>query len=186
MRRFRAALNYCQLKEIHLQNRKYTWSNERRRPTLVRLDRIFCSEGWDLAFEHHSLHALSSLHSDHCPLLLAHQEGLRKPTPFEFENFSTKLPNFHEVVASAWFQPTTHTEPFHRLGHKLHVSSKALRKWSKSLISDAKLKLHMAQEVILRLDIVQETRELSESEHRLPSKLKKRILGWAVIEKAGK
>jgi hypothetical protein len=66
------------------------------------------------------------------------------------------------------------------------VSSKALRKWSKSLISDAKLKLHMAQEVILRLDIVQETRELSESEHRLPSKLKKRILGWAVIEKAGK
>jgi exonuclease III len=30
MRQFRATLNRCQLKEIHLQNHKYTWSNERR------------------------------------------------------------------------------------------------------------------------------------------------------------
>lgn len=44
MRQFRAALNFCELKEIHLQNRKFTWSNERRRPTLVRLDRVFCNE----------------------------------------------------------------------------------------------------------------------------------------------
>lgn len=35
MRRFRDTLNNCDLKEIHLQNRKYTWSNERRNPTLV-------------------------------------------------------------------------------------------------------------------------------------------------------
>ena len=48
MRQFRATLNHCQLKEIHLQNRKFTWSNERRRPTLVRLDRVFYNEGWDL------------------------------------------------------------------------------------------------------------------------------------------
>ena len=35
MRQFRAALNSCKLREIHLQNRKYTWSNERRRPTML-------------------------------------------------------------------------------------------------------------------------------------------------------
>lgn len=40
MHQFRASLNHCQLKEIHLQNRKYTWSNERRRPTMVRLDSL--------------------------------------------------------------------------------------------------------------------------------------------------
>ena len=44
----------------------------------------------------------------------------------------------------------------------------------------------MAQEVILRLDIAQETRDLTDPEHRLRSKLKNRILGWAVIEKARK
>lgn len=36
MRRFRAALNFCELNEIHLQNRKFTWSNERRWLTLPR------------------------------------------------------------------------------------------------------------------------------------------------------
>jgi exonuclease III len=44
MSHFRAALDHCELKEIHLQNRKYTWSNERRQPTMVKLDRCFCNE----------------------------------------------------------------------------------------------------------------------------------------------
>ncbi|KAF8766007.1 hypothetical protein HU200_007942 [Digitaria exilis] len=86
IRQFRNTINRCELKEIHLQNRKYTWSNERRYPTLVRLDRVFCNQSWGLHFENHALHALSSSHSDHCPLLLYKQEGPRRPTPFRFEN----------------------------------------------------------------------------------------------------
>ena len=42
----------------------------------------------------------------------------------------------------------------------------------------------MAQEVILRFDIAQESRSLSDAEYRLRANLKKRILGWAAIEKA--
>jgi hypothetical protein len=42
----------------------------------------------------------------------------------------------------------------------------------------------MAQEVILRLDEAQDFRQLSDEELALRSKLKKRILGWLVIEKA--
>jgi hypothetical protein len=48
------------------------------------------------------------------------------------------------------------------------------------------MKLHMAQEVVLRLDEAQDFRQLSDAEHSLRSKLKKRILGWLVIEKARK
>jgi hypothetical protein len=44
----------------------------------------------------------------------------------------------------------------------------------------------MAQEVILRLDEAQDFRQLSDAELSLRSKLKKRILGWLVIEKARK
>jgi len=127
MRHFRAALNFCELKEIHLQNRNLTWSNERRRPTLIRLDRFFINEGWDLAFPDHTLHALSSSHSDHCPLLLAQDSGPRRPTPFKFENFWIKLPQFMHTVQAAWNAPTSNTEPFHRLGHKLHATARALR-----------------------------------------------------------
>jgi hypothetical protein len=44
----------------------------------------------------------------------------------------------------------------------------------------------MAQEVILRLDEAQDFRALSDAEHNLRAKLKKRILSWVVIEKARK
>jgi hypothetical protein len=109
-----------------------------------------------------------------------------RSTPFKFENLWTQLPNFHDTILRAWSAPTTHIEPFHRLGHKLHVTSKALKYWANSLLSDARLKLHMAQEVILRLDEAQNFRQLSDVEYSLRNKLKKRILGWLVIEKARK
>jgi hypothetical protein len=67
-------------------------------------------------------------------------------------------------VSEAWNTPTDHTEPFHRLGHKLHQTAKALKAWATSLLSDARHKLYMAQEVILRLDEAQDFRELSEEE----------------------
>lgn len=44
----------------------------------------------------------------------------------------------------------------------------------------------MAQEVILRLDSTQEFRELSDAKFTLRAKLKKKLLGWAVIKRARK
>ena len=88
---------------------------------LGRLDRFFCNQNWDITFDNCSLHALSSSHSDHCPLLLSNQLGPRRSAPFKFENFWTRLPHFQEIVTQAWNTPTDHTEPFHRLGHKLRL-----------------------------------------------------------------
>jgi hypothetical protein len=54
--RFRAALQTCELKEIHLQNHRFTWSNRRANPTLCNLDAFFCNDEWDL----HSTHTFST------------------------------------------------------------------------------------------------------------------------------
>jgi hypothetical protein len=97
-----------------------------------------------------------------------------------------RLPGFGEVVTKAWQAPTSHTEPFHRLGHKLHTTALALKKWSVAFLSRARLKLLMAQEVILRLDEAHDSRPLSPAEHNLRHRVKKRILGWLVVEKARK
>jgi hypothetical protein len=78
---------------------------------------------------------LSSTHSDHCPLLLSNHSGPRRLTPFKFENFWTKLPRFQDIVNQTWNAPTLHTEPFHRLGHKLFITAIALRRWSRSLLA---------------------------------------------------
>lgn len=43
MGKFRRLLNDLELKEIELLGRRFTWSNERAGPTLVHLDRVFCT-----------------------------------------------------------------------------------------------------------------------------------------------
>jgi hypothetical protein len=184
MRHFHEALDDCDLSEITLQNQKFTWSNERRQPTMAKLDRFFCNTEWDATFNNHVLNALSTSLSDHCPLLLSNQSGPRRPNTFKFENYWAKLTGFKEVVKRAWDTPTTHYEPFHVLYHKLHYTAQKLKIWSKEIVSDAKNLFFMAQEVILRLDIAQENRELMPGEELLRAKLKKRVLGLAVIERA--
>ncbi|XP_071685429.1 uncharacterized protein [Lolium perenne] len=138
---FRRALTNCQLKELKLQNRKYTWSNERETPTLVRLDRAFCNAAWDPRFKHLVLHALSSSLSDHCQLLLSNQSGPRKPPVFRFESFWTNMPGFTDVFQKAWSTPSSHSQPVHVINHKLKTTVLGLRAWSKGLFSDCKLQL---------------------------------------------
>ena len=43
MGRFRRLINELELQELELLGRRFTWSNERDAPTLVRLDRVLCS-----------------------------------------------------------------------------------------------------------------------------------------------
>jgi exonuclease III len=186
LNRFRAALTTCELKEIHLQNRRFTWSNERNNPTMCKLDGFFCNDAWGLHFDSHILNALSSALSDHCPLLLADDSGPRRPKTFKFENFWTGIPGFHDVVARAWTLPSGHDEPYQNLFHKLKNVSKGLSKWSRGLFSNSKVILHAALLVILHLDIAQESRTLSFDEQDLRASLKRRVISLAILERARK
>jgi hypothetical protein len=40
---FRATINHLRLKEIKLNGRRFTWSNQRDNPTLTRIDRLLCT-----------------------------------------------------------------------------------------------------------------------------------------------
>jgi hypothetical protein len=51
-------LNEVTLKEIHLQGRLFTWSNERAHPTLERIDQVFINAEWDSLFPHHDMLSL--------------------------------------------------------------------------------------------------------------------------------
>ena len=186
LNRFRATLDTCELKEIHLQNRRFTWSNERQNPTLCKLDSVFCNADWDMHFDSHVLHAISSLLSDHCPLLLADDRGPKRPRCFRFENFWSCIPGFFDTVSKAWEEPCAHTEPYQRLFHKLKQTGRHLSKWSNRLFSKAKLHLHAALLVILRLDVAQETRVLSGGERELRARLKRRVVSLAAVERARK
>jgi uncharacterized protein with NRDE domain len=50
MRRFRRTVAELELMDIHLHGRRYTWSNERQRPNMVRLDWALASLQWEERF----------------------------------------------------------------------------------------------------------------------------------------
>ena len=106
MGHFRGLINDTQLHELHLKGRNYTWSNERERPNLERLDRVFVTDDWLVAFPDHDLSALSSECSDHAPLLLMTDCSLPHFKRFRFENFWPRCCGYAHVVEEVWNAPT--------------------------------------------------------------------------------
>jgi hypothetical protein len=102
MGRFRRWINDMSLKEIPLHGCQFPWSNGRDNPTLVRLDRAFCSVEWEGLFPNCLLHSSASQDSDHCPLILGLDDVKPGKQRFHFEAFWTKLDGFQETVASVW------------------------------------------------------------------------------------
>lgn len=95
---FRLAIDALGLKEIRLNGRHFTWSNEQDNLTMTRIDRFFCTPEWELLFPSCFLHSLASLMSDHSPLLLQGELQHRHNSSFRFENYWTKMQGFHEAV----------------------------------------------------------------------------------------
>ena len=90
------------------------------------------------------------------------------------------------MVQKAWDEHVGHTEPYQVLHHRLKKTAIRLSEWSKKLFSKAKIQLHAALLVILCLDIAQEERILSPEECDLRSRLKRRVISLAVLERARK
>ncbi|XP_066361483.1 uncharacterized protein [Miscanthus floridulus] len=180
MRRFRSFISRAHLHEIDLIGRRFTWSSERDRPTLERLDRVFASVEWFDLHPNHCLKPLSSDCSDHCPLLLM-DVAPRAKRRFKFESFWAKMPGFLDVVAQAWSLPPGDVDPFRVLDCKLRSVAKALQSWSSSKIGSVRFQLALAREVVLRFDEARESRELTAQEAELRSSLKLRILGLASL-----
>ncbi|CAN6171901.1 unnamed protein product [Urochloa humidicola] len=177
---FQNVVRDLELKELNLTCRRFAWSNDR---TQTRIDRAFCSIDWDLMMPNASLQALPSRVSDHCPLLIAGGTVVQRYAGFRFESFWPKLPGYHETVAEAWQKPLQITNPFLRLHTKLQRTSRALRRWAKSVIGQNKLLLRATSQLIGILDVVQDYRQLSEAEILLKRDLKTRFLGLTAVEK---
>jgi len=126
MGRFRRFLDDVEIKEIPLLGRKYTWSNERSSPTLVRLDRAFCCLDWDAIFPDAVLQSSASVVSDHCPLVLGMKVSTSGKRRFHFESFWAKLPGFSEAVQQNWNAPLSSSCAVERLFLKLQSLSRDL------------------------------------------------------------
>jgi hypothetical protein len=121
--------------------------------------------------------------SDHCPLLLVQDVMTKTPPRFRFENFWPLLQGYNTVVQQSWNSPCRLTNQFAILDYKLKRLAKDLRSWAKNYVGDIRKQMVIGQEIMLRLDVAQEIRLLSEEEHLLRSALKSRAVGLAVINR---
>lgn len=112
---------------MRCSNRRFSWSNERESRTLVYLDWVFCNIAWDGLFATCSVQALSSSHSDHCPMLLAIISSPPRSARFRFENFWVDYPGFSDTVSSAWQEEVRSDNPLRQLQIKLARVARALR-----------------------------------------------------------
>lgn len=121
--------------------------------------------------------------SDHCPLVLGLKIKTAGKRRFHFESFWTKVPGFLEAGQQNWEAPVQSNCAVERLFLKLQRLSRGLQKWGQRKVGNIKLQLEMAKEIIHRLEIARDSRELSTSEEWLRKKLKLPCLGLASFER---
>jgi hypothetical protein len=172
-----------ELLDLHLHGRRYTWSNERRLPTLVRLDRALISLDWEAMHPDCHLQALSSNASDHCPLLLQTRMAIHAKPRFHFEAFWPKSEGYLEAVTRGWTCNDTVTDPLWRLDAMMRNLKKELHRWLVSKIGNVREQLLMAREIILKLDQATERRSLTNAEFELRKDIKFKCLGLSSLER---
>lgn len=91
------------------------------------------------------------------------------------------MPGFQDIVQGVWGRQVNHVDPYHILFHKMENTSQALKKWSKTIFAHSKVQVHMALEVILRLDEAQDSRPLSADECDLCRRLKHKVLVYLCL-----
>lgn len=182
MGKFRRFINDLALKEIYLNGRRYTWSNEQSPPTLVHLDRVLCTSDWDDTHGECHLRCLTSVVSDHCSLLLDCSPMPSVHRHFHFEDYWLRLEGFQEAVTAAWGS-THNPDPFRRLMSRLQTTAHKLTSWSSKATGNIKSKMAISRELISRFDKAQENRALSPQEDCLRRQLKMSYLGLASMER---
>ncbi|KAE8810970.1 serine threonine-protein kinase smg1 [Hordeum vulgare] len=111
-----------ELHDMYLHRCRYCWSSECDMPTFVRNDRIMCTSRQEIAKPECVLQCLSSLASDHCPLVvdcIARPPGARR---FHFKPFWVKVEGFHLVVSEAWNSLAPKDDPFRRIVSRLKTT----------------------------------------------------------------
>ncbi|OEL24169.1 hypothetical protein BAE44_0014812, partial [Dichanthelium oligosanthes] len=183
MGQFRRFLNDASLKELHLQGCLFTWSNERLHPMLERIDRAFFTADWEALHPNCDLHSLSSLCSDHAPLLLRLDSVFSAKKRFLFRSFWLRLLGFLEVVESAWHCPLRDASAFARLDWLLRNTARFLKSWSTRSVGSIRTQLELAKEVVQRLEMARDCRSLTPLEEKLRQELKLKSLGLSSLQR---
>jgi hypothetical protein len=97
--------------------------------------------------------------------------------------FWLKLEGFEEAIKEAWVCDERIVDPFRRLDALYRNAAQHLQAWGQRKTGNIKLQIAIANTVIFRLDLAQESRRLSQGEVWPRRTLKLVVLGLASLER---
>ncbi|KAG5624619.1 hypothetical protein H5410_009837 [Solanum commersonii] len=153
-----------ELHDPHLNGGKFSWFRGINHPSAARLDRFLYSMEWEEKFKNIRQKLLPRVLSDHCPILLESGNWEQKRSNFKFENWWLKVEGFTNLIQSWWNEFLVEGCPDYRLNIKLRMLKQKLKEWSKSNFGELTSKKNSLLEELAEIDLIQETRELSEDE----------------------
>jgi hypothetical protein len=93
------------------------------------------------------------------------------------------MPEFREVVAQSWVKPVSTANKARTLHIKLARLANMLKRWHKQKMVDSKWEYTEVQELVLRLDQLQDERDLTATEFQSRKEAKNKMLDIAAVNK---
>lgn len=179
--RFSQLISSLGLLNTALQNRQYTWSNEREAPSMARLDRFLISTEWNHIYPNSSQTALPNTASDHCLILYTANTGFDKTRVFRFENLWLKFTQLHDIVQTEWVSRDIATNPI-EMDLKLKSLQKCIKEWAETKVGSIKKQINVCREFVGWMDRVKEVRAPTDLEISVLRRVKHRYVYLAVLE----
>jgi hypothetical protein len=130
---FNSTISSLALLELPLLDRKYTWSNRRKHPTLERIDRVFFNTSMNALFPNSSLTSQGPPyfrpHITAHPALLAGSKNLHA---FRFKNSWLLRADFLPKVLPAWVSAVVHHDAAGALAAGLKAVRREAKVWAKA------------------------------------------------------
>lgn len=132
---------------------------------------------------HSDLSSLTTLCSNHAPLLLRTDSTATVKKRFHFHAFWPKFPGYLETVERAWHCPLQGADPFCRLDWLLRNTARSLQSWSQRFVGNVWIQLEITKEVIQRLEMAMGRRTLAGHKEQLRKKLKLKALSLSLLQR---
>ncbi|WMV32844.1 hypothetical protein MTR67_026229 [Solanum verrucosum] len=147
---FIGVIEACGLTDLGYTWLPFTWCNQRDTQARVwkRLDRSMVNDKWFETMPQTTIDHLSSVGSDHSPLLMELIRINENPTKyFKFLHFWVDNASFMEIVQQCWDKGVT-GKPMWKLHQKMKRLTSTLSKWSKKEHGDIYAKVKEYEETI--------------------------------------
>ncbi|KAG6737957.1 hypothetical protein POTOM_059489 [Populus tomentosa] len=157
---FKNCIDCCELVELPLNGKKFTWS---RGNAASRIDRLFVSGDWLQSLPSSTLYGLPKNFSDHRPLHMLIDSTNWGPKPFRLMNCWWFISGFRRMIQDYWNSTLTICGKKH-MAPALRLLKDRCKEWSKEAMGNTCRKINILEMEAEFLESQKESRDLSSAE----------------------